>query len=60
MVAIDGCSTGCAKAILEHAQVPIKRYIVLTDFGIQKNKDFSLKKDEIQQVKRAIKEICEG
>jgi uncharacterized metal-binding protein len=24
MIAIDGCSIGCAKAILEHAQVPIK------------------------------------
>src|SRR4030042_3713375 len=24
MVAIDGCSTGCAKAILEHSAVPLK------------------------------------
>jgi len=60
MVAIDGCSTGCAKAILEHAEVPIKSYIVLTELGIEKNKDFNLKKDEIQQVKTAIKGICTG
>ena len=58
MVAIDGCSTGCAKAILEHAEVPIKSYIVLTDLGIEKNKDFNLKKDEIQQVKTAVKGVC--
>ena len=24
MVAIDGCSVGCAKAILEHAEIPMK------------------------------------
>ena len=60
MVAIDGCSTGCAKAILEHAEVPIKSYIVLTELGIEKNKDFNLKKGEIQQVKTAIKGICTG
>ena len=60
MVAIDGCSTGCAKAILDHAEVLIKSYIVLTDLGIEKNKDFNLKKDEIQQVKTAIKGICTG
>jgi uncharacterized metal-binding protein len=60
MVAIDGCSTGCAKAILEHAEVPIKSYIVLTDLGIEKNKDFNLKKEEIQQAKTAIKGICAG
>jgi len=60
MVAIDGCSTGCAKAILEHAEVPIKSYIVLTELGIEKNKNFNLKKEEIQQVKTAIKGICTG
>jgi uncharacterized metal-binding protein len=60
MVAIDGCSVGCARAILEHAEVPIKSYIVLTDLGIEKNKNFNLKKEEIQQVKTAIKGICTG
>ncbi len=42
MVAIDGCSVGCAKAILEKAQVPLKTYLVLTDLGIEKNKNFDL------------------
>ena len=60
MVAIDGCSVGCAKAILEHAEVPIKSYVVLTDLGIEKNKDFNLKKDEILQAKTAIRKICES
>ena len=56
MVAIDGCDIGCAKTILEHAGVPIKSYLVLTTLGIEKNKDFDLRKKDIQTVKEAIRE----
>jgi uncharacterized metal-binding protein len=59
MVAIDGCEVGCAKAILEHAEIPTKNYLVLTDLGIEKNKDFNLKEEDIQKVKAAIKSVCE-
>ena len=59
MVAIDGCEVGCAKAILEHADIPTKNYLVLTDLGIEKNKDFNLKIDDIRKVKAAIKSVCE-
>ena len=58
MVAIDGCDIGCAKAILEHAEVPIKSYLVLTGLGIEKNKDFSLKREEIDKAKEAVKRAC--
>ena len=58
MIAIDGCDIGCAKAILEHAEIPIKSYLVLTDLGIEKTKDFNLKKKEVKKVKEAIKKIC--
>ena len=57
MVAIDGCETGCAKAVLEHAEVPIKKYLVLTDLGIEKNKDFNLNREEIDSVKNAVKKL---
>ncbi len=56
MVAIDGCPVGCAKAILEHAEVPLKGYLVLTELGIEKNKDFKLGREEIEKVKAAVKE----
>jgi uncharacterized metal-binding protein len=56
MIVIDGCSLGCAKACLDNAKVPMKTYIVLTDLGIEKNKDLSLKPEEIQKVKAAVKE----
>ncbi len=60
MVAVDGCEIGCAKAILEHAEVPMKGYLVLTGIGIEKNKDFNLKRDEIDTVKEAIKKACQN
>lgn len=60
MVVIDGCPTCCSKAILEHAEVPIKSYLILTDLGIEKNKDFDLKKEDLNKVKDAVKGVCMG
>lgn len=56
MVVIDGCSVGCAKACLKNAEVPVKNYLVLTDLGIEKNKDFDLKPADIRKVKEAVRE----
>ena len=39
MVAIDGCEVGCAKVVLEHTEIPSKNYLVITDLGIEKNKN---------------------
>jgi uncharacterized metal-binding protein len=52
-VAIDGCEVGCAKAILEHAEIPIKNFLVVTKLGIEKNKDFNLIAEDILKVKAA-------
>jgi uncharacterized metal-binding protein len=60
MVAIDGCDVGCARAILTHADVPMKDYLVLTDFGIEKSKDFNLKRADIDKAKEAVKKSCGG
>ena len=58
MVLIDGCDMGCGKASLDHAEVSLKNYLVVTDMGIEKNKDFNLKKEDIQRVKDSVKEKC--
>ena len=60
MIAIDGCEVACAKATLERAKVPLKDYIVLTDLGVEKNKDFDLKHLEVLKVKDEVKKICCG
>ncbi len=57
LVVIDGCSMGCAKAVLEHAEVPLRGYLVITDLGIDKNKDMNLKREEIDQVKEAVRRL---
>ena len=59
MVAIDGCEIGCAKAILKNAEIPTKNYLVLTELGIEKNKDFNLKAEDVQKVKAAVRSACE-
>ena len=55
IIVIDGCDVGCSKAILKNADVPFKNYVVLTELGIGKNKDFNLKQDEVDRVKAAVK-----
>lgn len=58
MVAIDGCRVGCSKAILEHVEIPLKNYLVITDLGIEKSKGFNLRDDDVQKVKDAVRACC--
>lgn len=60
IVVMDGCPVGCAKAIFEKAEVPLRGYLVLTDLGIAKNKDLNLKRAEIDQVKAAVRQMAQG
>jgi uncharacterized metal-binding protein len=58
LVVIDGCEIGCSKAILEHAEIPLKNYVVITEMGIEKNKNLRLNPAEVDRVKQAVKEVC--
>jgi len=60
IVAVDGCEIGCAKAILGHAEVPLKGYLMVTGLGIEKNKEFGLEREDIDRVKDAVKRACRG
>jgi len=55
MVLIDGCPVGCGRAILEQAEIPLAHYLVLTEQGIEKNKNFDLERSDIERVKDAVK-----
>ena len=57
LVVIDGCETGCGKGVMEQAGVPLRSYLVITDLGIGKNKDMNLKREEIDRVKQAVKDV---
>ena len=55
MILIDGCEIACGKATLESAGVPMKAYLVVTELGIEKSKDFNLIPEEVEKVKDAVK-----
>lgn len=59
VVAIDGCAVGCAKAILTHADVLLRSYVVVSDLGIEKNHQFNLQSEDIQTVKDAVRSACD-
>lgn len=58
LVVLDGCEVACARKILEAAGVPVRGYLVLTQLGIEKNKNLQLVKEEIEQVKAAVKSMA--
>jgi uncharacterized metal-binding protein len=49
---------GCAKAIVNNAGISTYNHIVLTDLGIEKNKDFNLREEDLQRVKEAVVAAC--
>lgn len=56
LIVMDGCSVGCARTILENAGIKAAHYLVLTDLGIDKNKNFDLDRTQVDRVKTAAKE----
>ncbi|MFA6411141.1 MAG: putative zinc-binding protein [Syntrophales bacterium] len=58
-VLIDGCSIGCGKSIFEQAEVPLKRYIVLTDLGIEKFVGAEIRPEELEKARRAVRDLCD-
>jgi uncharacterized metal-binding protein len=57
LVVIDGCEMGCAKGVLERAEVPVRGHLLVTDLEIQKNKNFDLTREEVDRVKQAVREL---
>ena len=60
IAAIDGCAVGCAKAILKNVDIQNYNYIVLTDLGIEKNKNSSLRAEDVGKVKDTVRTACSG
>jgi uncharacterized metal-binding protein len=57
IVAIDGCSLVCAKKSLERAGFSVNKHIVLTELGIQKNKELDLDENEVKEVMSKVDSI---
>lgn len=56
-IVIDGCPVGCARRVVEHAEIPIGKYLVVTKLGIGKNYILEVKKEDVEKVKRAVKNL---
>jgi uncharacterized metal-binding protein len=52
VVAIDGCSTACAKRTLEHVGLMVTDWICVTEEGIAKNHQFNIAQEEIELIAR--------
>jgi uncharacterized metal-binding protein len=59
VVVIDGCPVGCAKRIVEHTEISVSKYLVVTKLGIEKNHILKIKEGEIERVKLAVKNLYE-
>lgn len=57
-IVIDGCDVGCAKAAFDRENVPISKYVIITDLGIEKGHHFNLTDEQIQTVCGAAKKGC--
>ena len=53
VLAVDGCPVGCAKSIMERAGIADYEYVLVTELGIEKNRDFDLPEAHVESVTSA-------
>ena len=56
VVAIDGCSTACAKRTREHAGLMVTDYLDITEKGIEKTHYFKLSLQDISSIAGKVRE----
>ena len=54
-VVIDGCPSGCGRKIMEMNQIPVDRYIMVTELGIDKTHEFDIENSDIETVVKKAK-----
>lgn len=60
VLVVDGCSVACAKLIMEEAKIANYEYLVVTEMGIEKNRDFNLPEADIECVASACRAKLNG
>lgn len=56
-VLIDGCPVGCGKKIMDANKVPVDRYIIVTELGIDKTHGLDIEGCDIETVVKEIKRL---
>jgi uncharacterized metal-binding protein len=54
-VLIDGCPIGCGKKIMDANRVPIDRYLIVTELGIDKTHELDIENSDIETVVQEVK-----
>ncbi|WP_406657680.1 putative zinc-binding protein [Methanolobus sp. ZRKC2] len=57
VVVIDGCPVNCAKETMEQAGIRMDKHILLTDLGIQKNKNLDINPSEVKDILSKVRAI---
>jgi uncharacterized metal-binding protein len=60
IIAIDGCPVNCASKTLELAGFKVDHHVVISELGIKKNRDKSLKDNEISEALEKTFEILQS
>jgi uncharacterized metal-binding protein len=59
IIVIDGCPLNCGRNTLELAGFKVDNHIIISEFGIKKNKDKDLKENEISKALEKTLEILQ-
>ncbi len=54
-VVIDGCPISCAKKIMDVNLIPIDRYVIVTELGIDKTHNFDVGDNDLETVVEKVK-----
>ncbi len=60
IIAVDGCQVACAKAALDHMQIPFTQHIVVSDLEIKKNHVFEWTDEQVKKVVSVVKDPAES
>lgn len=54
-VLIDGCPVGCGKKIMDQNRVPVDRYVIITELGIDKTHGLDIGDCDIETIVEEVK-----
>ena len=54
-VLIDGCPIGCARKIIDANLIPVDRYVIVTELGIDKTHGLDIEDSDVETVVKEVK-----
>ncbi|MDD1699648.1 MAG: putative zinc-binding protein [Methanoregula sp.] len=54
-VLIDGCPIGCARKIIDANLIPVERYVIVTELGIDKTHWLDIEDSDVETVVKEVK-----